>query len=341
MIDKSEIFYDKSKAMSYNAMINFIMGGRGVGKTFAYKLWACTKRWETVWVRRRVEDIQELAKGDRFYADLVGEGVVSPDTDFYVDTSGVWIDGEKKIHFVPLSVATRRKSISFHNTDTMIFDEVFEEKDPKNPNKGRYLPDEVTDFLGLFETVNRMRLPDSGRPELRAFLLGNKTTFDNPYFSYWGIYPFSDRFRTYKNGLILVENYRNEAFIELKKQTRFGQLIDGTDYGNYAIENIAWYDDNAFIEKRKPTAKYVCSIRLDDAKIGLWLDENLLFCSQKFNPSGKTFAKQYDCIDDEIPLKRKEAPLTWIENYYYVGKLRFEDNICKNRVFRLMQGEYK
>ena len=34
------MWYDISKTLSYNALFNFVIGARGVGKTYAFKRWA-------------------------------------------------------------------------------------------------------------------------------------------------------------------------------------------------------------------------------------------------------------------------------------------------------------
>ena len=79
-----------------------------------------------------------------------------------------------------------------------VFDEFIETKKGRN-----YLQNEVEMFLDLIETVNRLRID---RPEVRVYLLANKVTFVNPYFTYFNIKPFTGRFKKYKNGLIVVEN---------------------------------------------------------------------------------------------------------------------------------------
>ena len=58
------------------------------------------------------------------------------------------------------------------------------------------------------------------------------------------------RFQKFKDGLICLELFTSNVFIEKKKETRFGKLVTGTRYGNYAIENETLEDTSDFIKDR-------------------------------------------------------------------------------------------
>lgn len=329
MSDK-KLWYDKGPLMSHNGLINFVLGARGTGKTFAYKSWAIKKEKQTVWVRRYQEDIDDLQ--DKFMTDLIGEGVIDPDEHEIKSEAGkLEIDGEVKIFFVALNTAGRKKSQSYHNVDAIIYDEVFEMKGGR-----RYLTNEVEKFLELYETVNRLRI--DGRREVRCFLLANKTTFVNPYFTYWNILPFTQRFKSFKDGLIVVENYENKEFVEVKKQTGFGKLIAGTTYGNYAIENIAWMDDNALIVKKKPdNCRLLCNIRFKETMMGMWSDDLSVYIMRAHNPNRWTFTTKFETKDDEYPLVPTRQPMKMLNEVFTMGKLFFEDNVCKEAIFSIIQ----
>ena len=36
----TSIYYDKTEMLSYKALLNFLLGGRGTGKTFGMKEWS-------------------------------------------------------------------------------------------------------------------------------------------------------------------------------------------------------------------------------------------------------------------------------------------------------------
>ena len=43
------MYYDYNKVLSYNAFFNFIIGERGVGKTYGWK-----KNWKTICVYKKI-----------------------------------------------------------------------------------------------------------------------------------------------------------------------------------------------------------------------------------------------------------------------------------------------
>lgn len=332
---KSNIWYNRSELLSHNGLFNFTLGARGTGKTFDFKLWACTSTNQTIWVRRYVEDIKSLIadNGNKFVMDLINEGKLPEDLDYYVDGTTMYIDGEPKIIFVGLSTARRLKSQSFPKVDKIIFDEFLEEE----TRTSAYLKDEVNLFLGLYETINRLRTGEDGRKDVRVFFLANKTSFVNPYFSFWHITPFEKRFKKFKDGLIVVENYQNEEFVKAKKQTKFGQLIEGTQFGKFAIDNIAWHDDYAFVRKRSDKARAECNIKYMDTTIGLWIDVDGLYCSFDHNPELQTYALRYETKDGEIILSKKYYPMNVIIHAYENNMLRFDNITIKQYIFELMQ----
>lgn len=334
-LQKPEIWYNRTELLSHNGLFNFTLGARGTGKTFNFKLWACTSPNQTIWVRRYVEDIKSLLadNGNKFVLDLINEGYLPEDLDYYIEGNTLYIDGLAKVIFVGLSTARRLKSQSFPKVDKIIFDEFLEEE----TRTSAYLKDEVNLFLGLYETVNRLRTGEDGRKDVRVFFLANKTSFVNPYFSFWHITPFAKRFKKFKDGLIVVENYENEAFKDLKKKTKFGQLIEGTSFSKFAIDNIAWHDDYAFIKKRGAKAKNECNIKYMDTIIGLWLDDDGLYCSFDFNPELQIYALRYETKDDEIILNKNYYPMAMILKAYETNMLKFENITIKQYIFELMQ----
>lgn len=323
------IWYDKTPLLSRNGLFNFVLGARGTGKTFAFKKWAIKSEKQTVWVRRYQEDIDDLQS--KFLGDLYQENVISPEEDIYIKNGVLYIGGIEKIFFVALSTSQRKKSQSYGGVDKIIYDEVFE-----GVGRRAYLPNEVDMLLELYETVNRLRI--DGRRDCRVFLLSNKTTFVNPYFVYWNILPFSERFRGFKNGLIVVENYENEEFVRLKKASKFGQLIEGTKYGDYAIDNIVWMDDNALIgDKPEDAKRCLCNIRFGDVMLGVWESSKCLYFGTELNPEKITFTTMYEANDDEYRLSNNHQPLKGIKETFLAGKVLFKNNVIKNAIMTIIQ----
>ena len=331
-VDPKDVWYSKDKLLSYNSLFYFALGARGTGKTFAFKKWAITKDSQTVWVRRYQEDIDDLQ--NKFLTDLFAEGVLNPeDAELYkIEDEILYIDGVPKIYFVPLSVSGRKKSQSYHGVNEIIFDEAFE-----GVGRRSYLKDEVWLFFELYETINRLRVLDN-RPEVRAIFISNKTSWVNPYFAELGITPFTERFKTFKDGLVVVENYSNKTFEKLKKQTPFGRLVDGTTYGGYAIDNKVWLDNDACLASRPEGARERVGLNYNGTYIGVWVKNGIAYCSKANNHTKvMTFCIRYQGADNEKPLVRNQYPLKDLIELYNTNRLRFEDNNIKQMVFSLMQ----
>ena len=68
------MYWDISRPLSYNCLFNFILGARGVGKSYGAKRWAIRDFLKTgkqfVYVRRYKE---ELKKIDKFFDDVSHE----------------------------------------------------------------------------------------------------------------------------------------------------------------------------------------------------------------------------------------------------------------------------
>lgn len=113
-----------------------------------------------------------------------------------------------------------------------------------------YLRNEVDNFLGLIETIARMR-------DVKIFMLANAVTTTNPYFLYFDLHlPYNTDIATFKDGLILVQYMKNEEYRQAKKQTKFGKLIEGTSFEKYAVDNQFIQDNKNFIMKKTGTAKF-------------------------------------------------------------------------------------
>lgn len=243
------------------------------------------------------------------------------------------MNGEVKIFFVALSSAFRKKSVSYGGVNLIVFDEFIEARKTRS-----YLKGEVEMFLDLIETVNRLRVD---RPEVRVFCLANKVTFANPYFVYWGIKEFDGRFKKFHKGLIVVENYENALFTDLKKKSKFGQLIEGTRYGKYAIDNEVLRDTKDFLKERPENAKYLCAMRIGNNYVGFWRDEKCIYCCSAYNTNKLIFAPRDELQEGEFVLKSTDVPIKWLKDLNTVGLCFFENGLIKDICYNAMVETYK
>lgn len=329
---KEELYYNPNKMLSYNRILNFIIGARGIGKSFAMKEYPIKRFLKTgeqfIYVRRYKG---ELKKVTNYFNDVM---VKFPKHQFKVKGREFYIDGKLAGWAIPLSMWQSEKSNAYPNVGTIIFDEFIREKD----NSG-YIPNEVEALLNLMDTVFR------NRDNVRCVCLSNAVSIVNPYFLYFDLVPnINKRFNAYKD--ILIEIPESVDFSEERRKTKFGSLIDGTEYGGMSLDNEFVNDSNVFIEKRSKNSKFKYAILYKGMTIGIWVDtdEGIMYLSSDYDPSSKNvIALTTDDLNENAMLM-----LNWRNNYYLrktvsaftKGYLRFDNQIMRTvgyEIFKKMR----
>lgn len=350
-IDRS-IFWNPRRTLTHNSLFNIIVGNRGGGKSYGAKSWAIDnfiKKGEQFgYIRRYKDDLKKPM--EQFFKDIEWE---YPDYQFKVDGDKFLIrekplDEKEKWktqdiagYGFTLSTANNKKSISYPQITTLIYDEFLLEQ-----GNQRYLPNEPEKLLNLYETIAR---PGTQHPRVVVFMLANAISITNPFFLYWDLKMPSKKD---KNGKyiwkhptrpILVEDVRNEAFIDKKKNTEFGALVAGTNYADYSIENKFLLDDDTFIEKRSPNSRYFFTFIYNEHTYGVWMNghEGKMWVSEAVDP---TFLLKYTLtLKDHQPntmlLKNKKRAgqfYIFIENYKQ-GNVYFESMNIKNICYEVIK----
>ena len=325
------MYYDLSKILSYNAFLNFIIAERGVGKTFSASDFVTKqfikKDYEFAYIRRYKSELKKSVPD--FFKALVKEG---KHQGHNLETKGenFYIDGKKAGYGMTLSTAHNLKSANFSNVKYIIFDEFLIEE-----GQGHYLANEVENFLGLIETIARMR-------DVIIICLGNAVTVANPYFIFFDItIPYKSDIKTYKDGLILVNYVKNLKYREVKKSTRFGKLIDGTEYGKYAIDNEFLRDSKSFIRKKTKSCKFYYILVLNGKYYGVWCDyqNGLMFISNDYDPNCPVIfsINPDDHNENTLMIRCRTSPFfKSLVEHYRVARLCFENQQIKNNVMEFL-----
>lgn len=231
-----------------------------------------------------------------------------------------------------LTKAQNLKGNKFNLVDTIIFDEFIIEDGVHH-----YLKGEVNSFLGLCETLARTR-------NFRCFMLANSVTTTNPYFLEFNLsLPYNNDIKTFKDGTILVQYMKNEEYRKMKKQTRFGKMVEGTSYSRYAIDNEFIQDNKTFIEHKSPHAKFSFAFIYNNFTFGVWTDINAgkMFVSLNYDKSSPYIFST--TLDNHRPntmlLKSAKNYSCWkrfIENYK-LGNVYFENQKIKNICYELIK----
>lgn len=323
------LYYNPNKMLSYNRILNFVIGARGVGKSYAFKKQPITrfiKNGEQFIYLRRYKG--ELRKLKTYFNDIAP---AFPEHKFEVKGWELYIDGKQAGWGIPLSTWQTEKSNSYPRVTTIIYDEFIREKD-----KSGYLPNEVDALLNFMDTVFR------NRDNVRCVCLSNAITIVNPYFLYFNVVPnINKRFNAYKS--LVVEIPNSSEFSNERRKTRFGQLIEGTEYADMSLDNEFVNDSSVFIEKRTSNSKFSFSVTYKGMTMGVWVDvnEGVMFLSHDTDPSTKlNFAMTSEDLTENNMLMSN-----WKSNYYLKklvsaftnGYLRFDNQVIRNISYELFK----
>ena len=342
---EANFWYSYDKILGYQAMFNFIVSERGCGKTYG-ALKMVVKDFikngnEFVYLRRYKSELNKavpkifdaLIKNDEF-----------PDYDFKVEGVKFFIRakeeaGDKRAWIkigeaAALSTASILKSSNFANVKTIVFDEFL-----LSTGIFRYLKNEVETLLDAVESIGRLR-------DVRVFFLGNAISVTNPYFAYFNLsLPYNSEFKTFRDGLIVVNYAKNPAYRERKHQSKFGKLIEGTNYAEYAIDNEWLTDEAGFIGKKLEGSKNFSVLVIDGIKYGVWKckTDGRIYISKDYDPKNPCIFS-FDIKDhkeDNVLISAKKSPwFRLVIEEYKLGNVWFEDMNIKNIFLRWLSKSF-
>lgn len=258
---------------SLNAMVYFITGARGIGKTTGMKVDVIKRFLNTgekfLWLRKYGGDV-DACKIDFIgstilkLCDLTSEQIVQEGVRIYFkEGKHKTLMGE--IH--ALSQSQRYKGCSWADQcGTIVFDE-FQSTQSKNRY---YRGDMAVDLANWFTTMDR------GKP-VKMVLLGNKEMYDNPFYSFFNIVPPSLEFqgiRRYQGGMVVLEQINDKPLAFGEHQSRLLKLFGGTRYEGYITGIEVSGLDQTSIRYFKPTSehKVLASFDLGGAMCTLWVN---------------------------------------------------------------------
>ena len=352
-------WYSYDKIRGYNATWNFIVSERGCGKTYgALKMVVkdfLKTRSQFIYLRRYRTELNKsvprlfdafvvnnefpefnfFVKGNKFYIKCKPEyewANTDPDewqkkyenNPKYKDPEELF-DGEE--HLIgeahALSTANILKSTNFSQVSTIVFDEFM-----LATGTYHYLRNEVETFCDAYETIARLR-------DVKVYFLANNISITNPYYAYFDIFtPYNSEFKTFRNGLIVVNYAKNDKYREAKHKSKFGQLIENTHYANYAFDNASLSDNAFFLEKKNGNCRNISIIRIGGKNYGIWQSklDNKMYVSLDYDPKNPcifTFdSKEHD--EHTMLIRSKKSWFGMVVRNYQIGNLYFETQAIKN-----------
>ena len=272
--NKYSKFWSPNHILGRNAVFNYVVGGRGTGKTYRCKWWLIKRAIKTrrpfIYLRRYETEFEDKGK---FFSDVLDR---FPQFEFKIEGMTAYArrkqteeearehenDYFEIVYFAALSKALIKKSVPYNLVDYIVFDEFIIDR-----KKMHYLPNEATAFLDFYNTVDRFQ------DRVKVLFLANAVALVNPYFVYFNLSPRRGKeFTLSPDGFHCVEIVSAQQYKEYVNSTRFGQMIANTEYYDYAVDNRFFDQHDRFIEKKPENAEYVYAITFDGVTYAVWAD---------------------------------------------------------------------
>lgn len=330
------LYWSPDKLFSYNRLLNFVLGGRGIGKTYSTKKWLIKRFIKTgeqfIYLRRYKTHLN--ADTVKSFFDKIALDEDFKDVEFKVKDGQFFINKKLAGFAIPLSSWQNKKGSEYPLVTTIFYDEFLKEKDTSH-----YLHNEPQALLNFAESVFREKIIFS-TTNVRVICLANSTTITNPFFTYFKLIPKKEvQFNLFKhNKEIVVEIPEMREFTDLKAQGRFGALIGQTEYAKMSIDNDFAYDTHEFIEKKSRAAYPLFNVKKDNVITGIFMDaaQGLLFASNVYDTGKPIYAlTKADFTEHTIyaPYAKDHYHLKRLLQAFQKGLIRFEDMRVRNQMY--------
>lgn len=338
---KETFWYSFDRILSYNKMLNFVIGNRGGGKTYASKEYCIRKFIKTgekfIYMRRYSTELKKQ-QIEKFFDDV---RPAFKNHDLKVVGNVGYCDNKEMVYFIPLSKAQRVKSTSYIECTTIIFDEFLIKT--KGLGSLKYIDNEVEVFAEFLMTVNRLRGEEINglKDNLKVLFVANNISSVNPYFEYFNIRPKQDAgiYTFPNNKQIAVEYFYSEEYIAQVMKTRVAELFANTHYLEYAINNKTLDDQTTFVEKRPRDAKFDRAVRFDGKVYGFWWGKDgTIYMDNKYDKSSVIYSLSLE--DHEkgsmfYKALKRAGTFRHIIMAYDMGDIRFHDEFVADAFLRM------
>ena len=329
--------HDGLLVLSYNAIITAVLSNRNYGKTWTFKKRAFKRALKhgkkTIWLRMFKKEVKEALATFFTSKDLreyCGISIYDKDTNkdgnvmqigntFFCRRkrkNGKWSRWFWFLKVFALSDADAIRSADDVDVDTIVFDEF-----TKVVSKyRRYRGNMVTDFIDILFSSKREHV-------VRCIIIGNKESYNNPFFTYFGIKPLPVTFegiRAYRKGSFVVQQINNKEETESEYGRKMNDLLSGTAYGNYIYKNE--YKQNTPFKKRKApaTASIYCQLIFNNSPLKISVNNGLFYVNGKIETNRRIYC-------DVLPNKYKNELLLVKKHKRYFNALI--NALADNRVY--------
>ena len=328
---------DGLKLLSYNGIINAVLSNRNYGKTWTFKKRsfkrALKHHKKTIWLRMFKKEVKEAlatfytSKDLQKYCGIsVYDKDLNKDGNFKQIGNTCYCRRKRKngkygpwfwfLKIFALTDADAVRSADDVDVDTLVFDEM-----TKTPNKyKRYKGNIVNDFIDILFSSKREH-------QVKCILIGNKESYNNPFFTYFNIKPLPTTFegiRTYRHGSFVVQQINNMEETQTEYGKKMADLLEGTPYGNYIYKN-AYKQETGFKPRKTPaTASLYCQLIFNNQCFKISVNNGFFYVNDKIDNTKRIYC-------DALPHKYvHELLLVKKQKRFFVA---FINALSDNRVY--------
>ena len=329
--------YDESGYVNIKGILeegypfNFLVGGRGTGKTYTTLKVAKEDGLKFMLMRRTQSQADLISKPefsvfkplneDMGWNEMVRR-ISKYNSAFFIPD----LDDEEIEHEIgytcALSTISNMRGFDASDIQLLIYDEFIPEKHE------RLLKNEADAIFNAYETMNRNR-EIKGIAPIQMICLANANDITNPVFESLKLIRIADRMQKgntdrwtdEKRGIQLIMLHRS-PISRKKSQTVLYNLTDGTEFSNMALDNDFNLDRQHI--KARPLTEYTPICSIGELCIYRHKSENRLYASTHL--SG-VFNKKYSLSETDRLHYQRLFRTHW--NMYISGKIDFEDVLAE------------
>ena len=333
-----------NKLLSYNAILNFIIDNRDSGKSTQFKKRALMRSIKhgtmTVWVRRYKDEITPAKQeflNDKFFKVLeIDYPNKFKREDFKIKDNYAYYKNKRFCYFINVGRCKSDKGIDAENIDTIVFDEFMTDDKKYHFYKGN----EVEDFFTIFFTKKRTHA-DGRESEIFIYMLGNRDSFTNPFYTYFDL-PYLDLnfegIKTFRNGSVAImqlntpaikqDTAYNKKLKSLLKNTPFDKYLNG---GVLSAENMTYY-------MRPKNAQIYAQFDFD-YKLSIVIEKSKFYVVSGVDTKRYVFTKKpNDKYKKNYTLKKGDNSLfTALKRAYTLNNIRYDNALTYDAFIKILE----
>lgn len=318
-----------TKILGYNLPFNFIIGGRGTGKTYGALKHVIDNDINFMLMRRTQAqcDLINKAEFNPFKSlnsdldiDIKTKAISKYNSKFYIEAE----ESEKIIGYsCALSTIANMRGFDASDVKLIIYDEFIPEQHERS------IKNEGSALLNAYETINRNR-ELTGHDPVQMICLANAFNIANPIFIELNLIKICEKMMKSNNELfidrdkgLLICMLNNSSISERKAKTALYKLTDN-NYTDMALNNDFVYNDYSNVKSCSlKDYKIICTI--DKIAIYKHKSNNGYYISEHCAGS----PDRYTTTEESLTKYRKKYGMR-LYRAYVNNKILFENMLVKS-----------